>query len=163
MSPTPRAAVALGVIAISALIVPLGLVALAALALAVATVVDAWSVRAAPTVSRTIAPVLSRGVPVPLQIAVRAPVAQPPTLEPAAVAGGVDVTAVTPSDLAAVRDFLARRDSLAREARPRVARALADRMAAKVGGLPPGGLPSERLLKAIAAAKDTSRYGSPER
>jgi hypothetical protein len=36
-------------------------------------------------------------------------------------------------------------------------------MAAKVGGLPPGGLPSERLLEAIAAAKDTSRYGSPER
>ncbi len=76
MSPTPRAAAALGVIAISALVVPLGLVALAALALAVATGIDAWSVRKPPTVSRALAPVLSRGVPVSLAIGARAPAAR---------------------------------------------------------------------------------------
>lgn len=76
MSPTPRSAVALAVIAISSLVVPLGLVALAALALTLVTVIDAWSVRGSPTVSRALAPVLSRGVPVPLQVAVRAPAAR---------------------------------------------------------------------------------------
>jgi hypothetical protein len=78
------------------------------------------------------------------------------------VAGGVDVTGVTPSELAAIRDFLGRRDSLAPDARPRVARALADRLAGRVGGLPPGGLTPERLLEAVAAAKDASRYGPPQ-
>ncbi len=87
---------------------------------------------------------------------------QPPTVEPVQGWGRVDVTAVTPSELAAVRDFLARRDQLARDARPRVARALADRLAGKVGGLPPGGLPSELLLETIAAAKAASQYGSTE-
>ncbi len=100
MSPTPRAAVVLGVIAISALIVPLGLVALAALALAVATIVDAWSVRGTPTVRRTLAPVVSRGVAVPLRISVQAPGARrlrirqpsPPELavEPAEGGGALD-------------------------------------------------------------------------
>jgi uncharacterized protein (DUF58 family) len=73
MSPTPRAAVILGVLALSALILPLSLVALAALALVVATVLDAWSVRRPPEVSRAPPPVLSRGVPVPLRIDARAP------------------------------------------------------------------------------------------
>ncbi len=100
MSPTPRASVALGLIAVSALLVPLGLVALAALALVVATVLDAWSVREAPTVSRQLAPVLSRGVPVALRIVVRAPAARrlrirqpaPPelVLEPAEGDGTLD-------------------------------------------------------------------------
>jgi uncharacterized protein (DUF58 family) len=60
--------VALGVIALSALLLPLGIVALAALALAVAVAVDAWAVRAAPVVRRTLPQVLSRGVPVPLEV-----------------------------------------------------------------------------------------------
>ncbi len=64
MSPTLRCAVALGVIALSALVVPLGLVALAALALLAAAALDAWSVRRTPEVRRELAPVLSRGVPV---------------------------------------------------------------------------------------------------
>jgi uncharacterized RDD family membrane protein YckC len=75
---------------------------------------------------------------------------------------GIDVTAVTASDLAAARDFLARRERLGKESRARVAQALADSLTAKVGGLPPGGLPPERLLETIVTAKDASRYGSPE-
>lgn len=74
-----------------------------------------------------------------------------PTAEP-----GLDVTRVTASDVATLRDFLARRDSLATEARARVAQALADGLAGKVGGLPPGGLPAERLLEAVVAAKRPS-------
>jgi uncharacterized protein (DUF58 family) len=71
VSPTPRAAVALGVIAVGALLAPLGLIALAALALAVATVADAWSVRTRPEVTRTLAPLLSRGVTTPIVICAR--------------------------------------------------------------------------------------------
>jgi uncharacterized protein (DUF58 family) len=73
MSPTPRAALALATLAICALFVPLGLVALAAIALAAATVVDALSVRARPSVVRLIPSVLSRGVPTPVQLATSAP------------------------------------------------------------------------------------------
>jgi uncharacterized protein (DUF58 family) len=97
MSPTPRAAAALGVIALSALVLPLGIVALAGLALAAATAVDAWSVRALPSADRGLAPVLSRGVPVELRIDARAPAARslrlrqpaPPelTLDPAEADG----------------------------------------------------------------------------
>lgn len=87
----------------------------------------------------------------------------PPAIDPGDAWGRLDVTAINAAELAAVRDFLARRDTLVGDARPRVARALADTLAGKVGGLPPGGLPSERLLETIAAAKATSRYGSPER
>jgi uncharacterized RDD family membrane protein YckC len=88
----------------------------------------------------------------------RAAVSEPPTTA-ATTAAGVDVTAVSPAELAAIRDFLARRDSLHGNARSRVAQALADRLSDKVGGLPPGGMSPERLLETIAAAKDASRYG----
>lgn len=74
-----------------------------------------------------------------------------------AIGQGLDVTAVTPSELAAIREFLARRDRLAREARDRVGAALASGLRAKVGGLPPGELPPERLLEMIAAAKSAPR------
>jgi uncharacterized protein (DUF58 family) len=62
MSPTPRAAMVLGAIAVSALVLPLEVVALAALALLAVTLVDAWSVRATPRVERELPRVLSRGV-----------------------------------------------------------------------------------------------------
>jgi uncharacterized protein (DUF58 family) len=62
MSPTLRAAAALGVIALAALVVPLGVVALAAAALIAAAGLDAWAVRSAPVVHRTLPQVLSRGV-----------------------------------------------------------------------------------------------------
>lgn len=70
---------------------------------------------------------------------------------------GLDVTAVSASELAAIRDFLARRDGLTPDARDRVSRALADGVRTKVGGLPPGGLPPEPMLEVIAAAKAGSR------
>jgi uncharacterized RDD family membrane protein YckC len=85
------------------------------------------------------------------------------TAERPAVAAGIDVTAITASELATVRDFLARRDRLSREARARVADTLAATLSAKVGGLPPGRMSAERLLELIAAAKAASGYGSASR
>ncbi len=76
MSPTPRAAIALAVIALLALVLPLGLVALAAVALAVATLLDARSVREPPSVRRWLDPVLSRGVGAALRVEVRQPAAR---------------------------------------------------------------------------------------
>ncbi len=84
-------------------------------------------------------------------------VVQPDNLALRSIPADVDVTAITADELAAVRDFLARRESLTKEARPRVAQALADRLADRVGGLPPGGLPPERLLETIVAAKSRPR------
>jgi uncharacterized protein (DUF58 family) len=76
MSPTVRAAAALAVIALAALLVPLGLIALAAVALIVAGAVDAMSVRAQPAVRRAIPPILSRGVPVQVRIEADVPSAR---------------------------------------------------------------------------------------
>jgi uncharacterized RDD family membrane protein YckC len=85
---------------------------------------------------------------------VKGPVASEPMT---AVAPGLDVTAVTPSELAAIREFLLRRDQLAGDARDRVGTTLANGLRPKVGGLPPGEVPSERLLEMIAAAKSSPR------
>jgi uncharacterized RDD family membrane protein YckC len=79
------------------------------------------------------------------------------TAEPDALAPGLryaewDVSAVTQAELAAVRSFLARRDSFAPAARRGLARDLAGRLGTKVTGPPPG-LPAETLLEGIAAAK----------
>jgi uncharacterized RDD family membrane protein YckC len=63
-----------------------------------------------------------------------------------------DVSAVTQEELAAIRSFLARRDSFAPDARRGLARGLAERLRAKVAG-PPAELPPETLLEGIAAAK----------
>jgi uncharacterized protein (DUF58 family) len=76
VTPTPRVSLVLAAIAISALVLPLGLVALAVAALLAATLLDAWSVRAAPVIARRIAPVLSRGVPVELHLEASAPAAR---------------------------------------------------------------------------------------
>ncbi len=73
MSPTPRAAVVLGVIAVAALLVPLGLVLLAAVALAAAVAVDVVAARRAPEVRRDVPEVLSRGVPGELRVRAPAP------------------------------------------------------------------------------------------
>lgn len=72
----------------------------------------------------------------------------------------IDVTAVGPTELAAIRDFLSRRQRLTPDARRRVAGALADGVLRQVGGLPPGGYSPERLLEVIAATKAAPRYGS---
>jgi uncharacterized RDD family membrane protein YckC len=63
-----------------------------------------------------------------------------------------DVSAITQEELAAIRSFLARRDSFAPAARRGLARELAARLGEKVAGPPPG-LPAETLLEGIAAAK----------
>jgi uncharacterized RDD family membrane protein YckC len=83
-----------------------------------------------------------------------------PLQEPITPQEGIDVTAVSPTELATIRDFLGRRHKLTPDARQRVAGALADGIGTKVGGLPPGGYPPERLLEVIAAATATPRYGS---
>jgi uncharacterized RDD family membrane protein YckC len=72
---------------------------------------------------------------------------------PAPTPPGLDATAVSASEVAAIRDFLARREELLPEARARVSQALADSLRGKVGGVPAGGLPPEELLELIAAAK----------
>jgi uncharacterized RDD family membrane protein YckC len=75
---------------------------------------------------------------------------------------GLDVTRVSVAELAAIRDFIGRRDGLDAKARRRVAEALADGLGPKVGGLPPGGLAPERLLEAIVSFKDRpSGAGAP--
>jgi uncharacterized RDD family membrane protein YckC len=71
---------------------------------------------------------------------------------PSLTAPELDLTAVSPAELAAVRDFLARRDGLTTEARARVAQKLAGALAAKVGGLPPDERTPEWILEQIAGA-----------
>ena len=73
MSPTPRAAALVAVLAGLALVVPLPLVLLGLVVVAAATVADALSVRRDPEVSRRLAAVLARGVPSELEIDVTAP------------------------------------------------------------------------------------------
>ncbi len=68
MSPTPRLAVLVAVIALAAVVVPPALCLLAGLALLTAAAVDAWSVRRPPRVTRTVACVLARGVASPLTV-----------------------------------------------------------------------------------------------
>jgi uncharacterized RDD family membrane protein YckC len=81
----------------------------------------------------------------------RAAVEQP-ALPPRLRLSEWDVSAITQEELAAVRSFLARRDTFAPAARRGLARDLAARLGAKVAGPPPG-LPAEALLEGIAAAK----------
>ena len=73
MTPAPRAVLALGAIAISALLLPIAIVALLALALIAITIVDARAARRRPEVRRDVPEVLSRGVPAELSIRAPAP------------------------------------------------------------------------------------------
>jgi uncharacterized RDD family membrane protein YckC len=63
-----------------------------------------------------------------------------------------DVSAVTDADIATVRQFLARRDSLDPRARGDLARRLAEGLAAKVAGAPQEGS-GERFLETLVEAK----------
>lgn len=63
-----------------------------------------------------------------------------------------DVSAITQEELAAIRSFLARRETFTPDARRGLARDLAQRLRGKVAGPPPG-LAPEALLEGIAAAK----------
>lgn len=82
---------------------------------------------------------------------------EPPPGYTAGRADRLDVTAITPEDLAVIRDFLARRNELTQTARERVAHTLSAQMSGKVGGLDGHGVPPERLLERIAAAKAAPR------
>lgn len=73
MSPSPRAAWVLAVLAALALVLPAPLVVLAGLALAAATVVDARAVRSEPVVSRHVPAVVARGARVPMAVTASAP------------------------------------------------------------------------------------------
>ena len=73
MSPSPRAVVVLGVVALSALAVPPLLAVLAALALLGALAVDVAAARRPPTVERQVPTVMARGVPAPLVLEGRSP------------------------------------------------------------------------------------------
>jgi hypothetical protein len=74
---------------------------------------------------------------------------------------GLDVTDVDAVELAAIRDFLSRRDALDDASRARAADALAGRLSPKVGGVIPGSVGSEHILELVLAAK--SRPGSEAR
>lgn len=63
-----------------------------------------------------------------------------------------DVSTISAEELVLVRQFLARRQALAPEARQRLAWQLAEALRSKVGGAPDG-LPPEDLLEGLAAAK----------
>ena len=68
MTPTPRAAAALAVIALAVLVVPPELGLLVALALVTATAVDAWWARRVPQIERALPAALARGVPAPFEL-----------------------------------------------------------------------------------------------
>lgn len=68
---------------------------------------------------------------------------------------GWDVSAVTPDELAAVRRFLERRESLERSARNGLALRLAHGLRPKVSGAP-ADLAAERFLEQLTSTKDSS-------
>jgi hypothetical protein len=61
-----------------------------------------------------------------------------------------DTTGIDAEELAAVRSFLARRDSLDRDARNQLAQTLAERLRPKVPGVP-ADVRGERFLEALVA------------
>jgi len=68
VSPTPRAALLLGAIALATLVVPIGVAAIAFAIAVGAVVLDALAVRRPPEVERDVPRLLSRGVPGPLRL-----------------------------------------------------------------------------------------------
>jgi uncharacterized protein (DUF58 family) len=68
VSPTPRAAALLAVIALATVVVGPAVGLIAAVALAGATLADALAVRARPRLERRVAPILARGVAAPLAV-----------------------------------------------------------------------------------------------
>jgi len=73
MSPTRRAAALLALVAVAAVLLPVSIAVLAVVAVLAASVVDAFSVRGRLVVARSVAPVVSRGIPSPLTISVVGP------------------------------------------------------------------------------------------
>ena len=97
MSPSPRLAVVLAVVALGALVLPIGLVVAVFLAALVVAVVDALVARRPPAAERRVATHLARGVPAPLvatvdagpgtTVRVRQPLPPDVELEPAQSTG----------------------------------------------------------------------------
>ena len=91
MTPTPRTAGALAVLALSLLVVPIPIALLLCAALVAATAVDTWLVRRPPVVRREVPDRLARGVPSalrlvadePARLRLRQPVPPDLSLEPA--------------------------------------------------------------------------------
>ena len=67
-APTLRTAAVLAAIALAALLLPVWAAVAAAIALLAAAAADVWSVREPPELARSVPPVLSRGVAVPIEI-----------------------------------------------------------------------------------------------
>lgn len=72
------------------------------------------------------------------------------------LAARVDVSAITPKEVATVRQFLDRRDSLAPGAADGLAHELAKRLSPRIGGLPHQ-TPAEAALEIVVAAKSLRR------
>ena len=102
MSPTPRAAALLAVIALATVVVGPAVGLIAAVALAGATLADALAVRARPRIERRVAPILARGVAAPLTVAatpagpgrvrLRQPIPPDLALDPREADGRLDAT-----------------------------------------------------------------------
>jgi hypothetical protein len=75
---------------------------------------------------------------------------------PAAAVAGWDVSAVTPSELAAIRHFLDRRLTLPEQTRTQLAWQLATRVSATVTGIP-SSAHAEYVLEGIVVAKEQRR------
>jgi uncharacterized RDD family membrane protein YckC len=75
-----------------------------------------------------------------------------PSVGPPAAGPGWDVSAVTPQEVAAVRQFLDRRETLDTSSRHALARRLAEGLSEKVSGAPPG-LENEQFLEALTREK----------
>jgi uncharacterized protein (DUF58 family) len=73
ISPTPRVAIAAGVLAVAALVVPPAAVLLAGLALATVFLVDPRAARAVPEVERHVPTTIARGVPAPVRVRLLTP------------------------------------------------------------------------------------------
>ncbi len=91
-----------------------------------------------------------------------APAVRPPALPavPDLIASwqSWDMTAVTEADIATVRRFLGRRDTLENSARAELARRLAEGLSDKVAGAPHDGS-AERFLETLVEAKSRGRQG----
>lgn len=99
MSPTPRAAALAGLLAVSALLLPLALVTTGVIVLGVSVVVEAFAVRRRPEIERTLPRLLVRGSPGELRASARPQLGtvrlrQPSTpdigVEPAEGEGSID-------------------------------------------------------------------------
>jgi uncharacterized protein (DUF58 family) len=102
ISPTPRVAQAVAVLAVAALVLPASVVVLALLALATLVAVDARAARGRPDVERTLPTIVARGVPAvvrlevgtPGRVRVRQPVPPDVVLEPSEGERGLDAVVV---------------------------------------------------------------------